>query len=125
MEWVVVENNSVSVVSVVSVVSKVVTKGLEKGYAACVKNTSCRNEIAKLGVNFGLTNDQIKNVREAAIAARNGDTTAMKNLSPFEVAYIDEQIISGKGLSRGMFGSQTWGDRIGVKTHTGGNQIPE
>ncbi|MTB79017.1 hypothetical protein GKR55_00420 [Providencia stuartii] len=74
-----------------------------------------------MGVNFGLTNDQIKNVREAAIAARNGDTTAMK----FEVAYIDEQIISGKGLSRGMFGSQTWGDRIGVKTHTGGNQIPE
>ncbi|SUC36979.1 Possible hemagglutinin (DUF638) [Providencia rustigianii] len=103
-----VENNSLSVVK------EVVVKGLEKGYSACIKNTSCRNEIAKLGVNFGLTNDQIKNAREAAIAARNGDTTAMEKLSPQEVAYIDEQIISGKGLAREMFGSQTWGDRIAL-----------
>ena len=28
-------------------------------------------------------------------------------------------------MAREMFGSQTWGDRIDVKPHTGGNQIPE
>ncbi|AVL74176.1 MULTISPECIES: hypothetical protein [Providencia] len=61
----------------------------------------------------------------AGMAARKGDTAAMEGLSPLQIAYIDEQIISGKGLSREMFGSQTWGDRIGVRPHTGGDQIPE
>ncbi|WP_273827308.1 hypothetical protein [Providencia rettgeri] len=49
----------------------------------------------------------------------------MEELSPLQIAYIDEQIISGKGIAPGMFGTQTWGDRIDAKPHTGGDQIPE
>lgn len=95
-----VENNSLSVVKTV------VVEGLEKAYSACVKNNSCRNEIAKLGVNFGLTRDQIEEAMNAGMAARKGDTAAMEGLSSLQIAYIDEQIISGKGLSREMFGSR-------------------
>ncbi|MEY1176284.1 hypothetical protein [Providencia vermicola] len=102
-----------------------VVEGVEKGYSECVKSSGCQNDIAKLGVNFGLTRDQIAEAINAGIAARKGDTDAIKGLSPLQIAYIDEQIISGKGMARGMFGTQTWGDRIDVKPHTGGNQIPE
>lgn len=114
-----VGNNSSSAAKAVFV------EGLEKGYSGCVKSSSCQNDIAKLGVNFGLTRDQIAEAINAGIAARKGDTDAIKGLSPLQIAYIDEQIISGKGMARGMFGTQTWGDRIDVKPHTGGNQIPE
>lgn len=89
-------------------------KGLEKGYSACTKNASCLNGLAKLGVNFGLTRDQIEEAMNAGIAARKGDTVAMEGLSPLQIAYIDEQIISGKGMAREMFGTQTWGDRIAL-----------
>ncbi|MBC8654372.1 VENN motif pre-toxin domain-containing protein, partial [Providencia vermicola] len=58
-----VENNALTGVMV---------KGLEKGYSVCAKNASCLNGLAKLGVNFGLTNDQIENATQAAIAARQG-----------------------------------------------------
>nr|ELR5055237.1 VENN motif pre-toxin domain-containing protein [Providencia rettgeri] len=100
-----VENNALTGVMV---------KGLEKGYSVCAKNASCLNGLAKLGVNFGLTNDQIENATQAAIAARQGDTTKLQTLSPQELAYIDEQIINGKGMAREMFGTQTWGDRIAL-----------
>lgn len=89
-------------------------KGLEKGYSACTKNASCLNGLAKLGVNFGLTRDQIEEAMNAGMAARKGDTAAMGGLSPLQIAYIDEQIISGKGMAREMFGTQTWGDRIAL-----------
>ena len=114
---VVVENNAIG--------AKPIIKGLEKGYESCMKNVTCRNSLMQLGVNLGLTSAQIQEAIDAGNAARNGDIEAMRNLLPEQVAYIDEQIIHDKGLARLIFGSEPWGDRLGISSHTGGNQIPE
>ncbi|WP_193014341.1 MULTISPECIES: VENN motif pre-toxin domain-containing protein [Gammaproteobacteria] len=115
---VVVENNAIGA-------AKPIIKGLEKGYEWCMKNATCRNGLMQLGVNFGLTSAQIQEAMDAGAAARNGDIKAMRNLSPEQVAYIDEQIIHNKGLARLIFGSEPWGGRLGIPSHTGGNQIPD
>ncbi|WP_193014338.1 MULTISPECIES: hemagglutinin repeat-containing protein [Gammaproteobacteria] len=115
---VVVENNAIGA-------AKPIIKGLEKGYEWCMKNATCRNGLMQLGVNFGLTSAQIQEAMDAGAAARNGDIKAMRNLSPEQVAYIDEQIIHNKGLARLIFGSEPWGGRLGIPSHTGGNQMPD
>ncbi|WP_273802045.1 VENN motif pre-toxin domain-containing protein [Proteus vulgaris] len=115
---VVVENNAIGA-------AKPIIKGLEKGYEWCMKNATCRNGLMQLGVNFGLTSAQIQEAMGAGAAARNGDIKAMRNLSPEQVAYLDEQIIHNKGLARLIFGSEPWGGRLGIPSHTGGNQMPD
>ncbi|WP_273802047.1 VENN motif pre-toxin domain-containing protein [Proteus vulgaris] len=115
---VVVENNAIGA-------AKPIIKGLEKGYEWCMKNATCRNGLMQLGVNFGLTSAQIQEAMDAGAAARNGDIKAMRNLSPEQVAYIDEQIIHNKGIARLIFGSEPWGGRLGIPSHTGGNQMPD
>ena len=115
---VVVENNAIGA-------TKPIIKGLEKGYEWCIKNVTCRNGLMQSGVNFGLTSAQIQEAMDAGAAARNGDIKAMRNLSPEQVAYIDEQIIHNKGLARLIFGSEPWGGRLGIPSHTGGNQMPD
>lgn len=92
--------------------AKPIIKGLEKGYESCMKNATCRNGLMQLGVNFGLTAAQIQEAMDAGIAARNGDIEAMRQLTPEQIAYIDERIIKDQGPARLMFGTQTWGDRI-------------
>ncbi|HGN0020522.1 TPA: VENN motif pre-toxin domain-containing protein [Proteus mirabilis] len=99
-----VENNLMS--------AKPIIKGLEKGYESCMKNATCRNGLMQLGVNFGLTAAQIQEAMDAGIAARNGDIEVMRQLTPEQIAYIDERIINNQGPARLMFGEQTWGDRI-------------
>ncbi|WP_392551406.1 HNH/endonuclease VII fold putative polymorphic toxin [Orbus wheelerorum] len=95
-----VENNSLA---------KPIIKGLEKGYEFCMKNATCRNGLAQLGVNFGLTNSQIQ---EAMDAGRSRDPEQIKGLMPEQVAWLDQQILAKKGLAPIMFGSDTWGDKI-------------
>ena len=95
-----VENNGLA---------KPILKGLEKGYEFCMKNATCRNGLAQLGVNFGLTNDQIQ---EAMDAGRSRDPEKIKELSPEQVAWLDAQILAKKGLAPIMFGNETWGDKI-------------
>ncbi|WP_228407788.1 hypothetical protein [Proteus cibi] len=90
-----------------------------------MKNATCRNSLMQLGVNFGLTSAQIQEAMDAGAAARNGDIEAMRNLIPEQIAYIDEQIIHNKGLARLIFGSEPRGDRLGIPSHTGGNQMPD
>ncbi|WP_294911095.1 VENN motif pre-toxin domain-containing protein [uncultured Gilliamella sp.] len=63
-----VENNGLA---------KPILKGLEKGYEFCMKNATCRNGLAQLGVNFGLTNDQIQ---EAMDAGKSRDPEKIKEL---------------------------------------------
>ena len=95
-----VENNGLA---------KPILKGLEKGYEFCMKNATCRNGLAQLGVNFGLTNDQIQ---EAMDAGKSRDPEKIKELSPEQVAWLDAQILAKKGLAPIMFGNETWGDKI-------------
>ena len=95
-----VENNGLA---------KPILKGLEKGYEFCMKNATCRNSLAQLGVNFGLTNDQIQ---EAMDAGKSRDPEKIKELSPEQVAWLDAQILAKKGLAPIMFGNETWGDKI-------------
>ncbi|WGY29192.1 VENN motif pre-toxin domain-containing protein [Proteus mirabilis] len=94
-----VENNLMS--------AKPIIKGLEKGYESCMKNATCRN-----GLMLDLTAAQIQEAMDAGIAARNGDIEAMRQLTPEQIAYIDERIINNREPARLMFGEQTWGDRI-------------
>ena len=95
-----VENNGLA---------KPILKGLEKGYEFCMKNATCRNMLAQLGVDFGLTNDQIQ---EAMDAGKSRDPEKIKELSPEQVAWLDAQILAKKGLAPTMFGNETWGDKI-------------
>ena len=74
-----------------------------------MKNATCRNGLAQLGVNFGLTNDQIQ---EAMDAGKSRDPEKIKELSPEQVAWLDAQILAKKGLAPIMFGNETWGDKI-------------
>ena len=71
-----------------------------------MKNATCRNGLAQLGVNFGLTNDQIQ---EAMDAGKSRDPEKIKELSPEQVAWLDAQILAKKGLAPIMFGNETWG----------------
>ncbi|OCG43223.1 hypothetical protein A9G25_00450 [Gilliamella sp. Bif1-4] len=84
-------------------------KGLEKGYEACMKMPACRNGLMQLGVNFGLTNEQIL---EAMEVGRTRDINQIKELTPEQIAWLDAQIVAKKGLASIMFGNQTFGDRI-------------
>ncbi|GAA5107818.1 hypothetical protein GCM10023211_09330 [Orbus sasakiae] len=104
-----VENNSLA---------KPIIKGLEKGYASCMKNATCRNGLAQLGVNFGLTSAQIQ---EAMDAGNSRDPDRIKELLPEQIAWIDKQIIAKKGLAPIMFGSETWGDRLYDESSDNGN----
>ncbi|KFA57980.1 hypothetical protein GAPWKB11_1980 [Gilliamella apicola] len=84
-------------------------KGLEKGYEACMKMPACRNGLMQLGVNFGLTNQQIL---EAMEVGQTRDINQIKELTPEQIAWLDAQIVAKKGLATIMFGNQTFGDRI-------------
>ncbi|WP_176701084.1 VENN motif pre-toxin domain-containing protein, partial [Gilliamella sp. Bif1-4] len=84
-------------------------KGLEKGYEACMKMPACRNGLMQLGVNFGLTNEQIL---EAMEVGRTRDINQIKELTPEQIAWLDAQIVAKKGLASIMFGNQTFGDKI-------------
>ncbi|WP_176700587.1 hemagglutinin repeat-containing protein, partial [Gilliamella sp. App4-10] len=86
-----------------------VIKGLEKGYESCMKIPACRSGLMQLGVNFGLTNEQIL---EAMEVGRTRDINQIKELTPEQIAWLDAQILAKKGLASIMFGNQTFGDRI-------------
>ena len=104
-----VENNNIA---------RTAIKGLEKGYEFCMKNATCRNGLAQLGVNFGLTNAQIQ---EAMDAGNSRDINQIKNLTPEQIAWLDEKILTKKGLAPIMFGSETWGDKIYNESSNNGN----
>ncbi|HGN2346269.1 TPA: hypothetical protein ACKR1W_000643 [Proteus mirabilis] len=87
--------------------AKPIIKGLEKCYESCIKNATCRIGLMQLGVNFGLTAAQIQEAMDARIAARNGDIEAMRQLTPEQIAYINEQIINNQRPAKLMFGEQT------------------
>lgn len=83
-----------------------------------MKNATCRNGLAQLGVNFGLTNAQIQ---EAMDGGNSRDINQIKNLTPEQIAWLDEQILTKKGLAPIMFSSETWGDKIYNESSNNGN----
>uniref|UniRef100_UPI001BAD2310 VENN motif pre-toxin domain-containing protein n=1 Tax=Budvicia diplopodorum TaxID=1119056 RepID=UPI001BAD2310 len=107
-----VENNSLSTL----------VKAGEKALESCVKNATCRSGMNQMGISIGLTNSQIE---EAMKAGATRDPAQIANLSPEQIVYLDAQIKSGAGMAGLILGSVTWGDRLNVPTHTGGNQIVE
>lgn len=91
----------------------------------CAQNPGCRNAvigILGLSTAFVLTKEQIEDATNAEISR---DPAKIANLSVGQVLWLDAQILASGGMDDLMFGTQTWGDRIELQPHTGGNQIPE
>ncbi|HGV3501800.1 TPA: VENN motif pre-toxin domain-containing protein [Providencia stuartii] len=112
-----VENNSLS-----GTIAKESGKGAIK---LCAQNPGCRNAVTgTLGLStaFVLTKEQIEEATNAGISR---DPSKIANLSVDQILWLDSQILASGGLGDLMFGTHTWGDRIELQPHTGGNQIPE
>ncbi|WP_272927301.1 MULTISPECIES: hypothetical protein [unclassified Proteus (in: enterobacteria)] len=75
-----------------------------------------------LSTAFVLTKEQIDEATNAGISR---DPLKIANLSVDQILWLDSQILASGGLGDLMFGTQTWGDRIELQPHTGGNQIVE
>ncbi|WP_213202165.1 toxin C-terminal domain-containing protein [Erwinia rhapontici] len=98
-EKVVVENNSLGAI----------VRAGEKALETCVQNATCRGAMNQMGIAVGLSNQQTE---EAMRVGATHDPAQIARLTPEQIEYLDEQIKSGHGMSREMFGTQTWGDRL-------------
>ncbi|MEY0290018.1 VENN motif pre-toxin domain-containing protein, partial [Providencia rettgeri] len=111
-----VENNSLS--------GTIAKESGKKAITLCAQNPGCRNAVTgTLGLStaFILTKEQIEEATNAGISR---DPSKIANLSVDQILWLDSQILAG-GMGDLMFGTQTWGDRIELQPHTGGNQLPE